>query len=305
MKLLQMTYLIALKEEGSFSGAAQKLYTSQPSVSSSIKELEEELGCMLVTRESRGVRFTEKGEAVLAQAEAIMAAVKKIKNIALEDDGLKYPVRLGTTPALANAMLWELNRQIEQDNPGLMMTMHTYTSVELLEKVKHQELDVAILLLCDLPISDIEEAVHQGFEFRHLFSDRLMVTCRQGHPLTELEEPTMEQVLEYPLVAFHDSMEEDVRRLLLEYRYSQRIIQINDLIGFRRFICNSDAIAVQTVTAMKNGNENLAEYQMVPLNVPRATWEVSVCMVYKKREFTRAEELVINALQANNWPDLE
>ena len=300
MKLLQMTYLIALREAGSFSAAAQKLYTSQPAVSSAIKELEEELGCTLLIRESRGVRFTEKGEAVLEQAEAIMAAVKKIEDVSGVDTGLKYPVRLGTTPAIANSILWEFNEKLERDNPGLMMTLQAYNSLELLDKVRHQEMDMAVLVTCDIPTATIEEATRQGFEFSTLFTQKLFIACRPGHPLTELSAPSVEDIMKYPFVTFHDMLEEEVRRLLAHNRYDQRIIQINDLIGLRRYICTTDAITSHTTMALKNGNDNLS-YRLVALDVPQATWDVAVALVYKKKEMSRAEKLVMEALRSLDW----
>jgi len=300
MKLLQMTYLICLKETGSFSAAAQKLYTSQPSVSNAVRELEEELGCALVLRESRGVRFTEKGEAVLAQAEAIQAAVKKIELLSGVDTGLKYPVRLGTTPAIANSLLWEFNEKLERENPGLMLSLQAYISETLLEKVRHQEMDMAVFPTCDIPTAALEEARRQGLAFRELFTEKLFMACRPGHPLTQLERPGVEDLLRYPLVTYHDRLEEEVRRLLERCRYSQRIIQINDLIGLRRYLCSTDAITSHTAMALKNGNDNLT-YQLVALDIPQTTWDVTVALVYREREFTGAEKLVMEALAGVDW----
>ena len=69
VKLRQFEFLCALKEYGSISRVAKELYTSQPAISISIKEMETELGYPILRRTNRGIQFTEHGEQILEQAE--------------------------------------------------------------------------------------------------------------------------------------------------------------------------------------------------------------------------------------------
>ena len=62
MTLQQMKYAITIAECGSMNEAAHKLYITQPSLSSMIKELEKKLGIVLFSRSNRGISITQEGE---------------------------------------------------------------------------------------------------------------------------------------------------------------------------------------------------------------------------------------------------
>ena len=72
MELKQLEYFTIVCEKGSFSQAAECLYTSQPNVSKVISSLEKELGRKLVERSSRGLRITPYGETVRDYAKVIL-----------------------------------------------------------------------------------------------------------------------------------------------------------------------------------------------------------------------------------------
>ena len=73
MTLQQLSYVIAISETGSFSRAAEKLYITQPSLTSAVKALEEELGIVLFNRSARGVTLTAEGLQFLPRAKQIDA----------------------------------------------------------------------------------------------------------------------------------------------------------------------------------------------------------------------------------------
>ena len=83
MELEQLRHFTAAAEAGSFSAAARSLYISHSTLCRSVSALEEELGVRLFERSSRDFRLTEAGEALLPQAQSLLAAAEKIK------DGMK------------------------------------------------------------------------------------------------------------------------------------------------------------------------------------------------------------------------
>ena len=68
MHLTQIEYLLAVYKYGSISKAAQELYTSQSTISSALKNLEEELNTTLFMRSKKGISFTAKGMSILQSA---------------------------------------------------------------------------------------------------------------------------------------------------------------------------------------------------------------------------------------------
>ena len=78
MKLQQLTEIIEIANTGSFSQAARNLYASQPSLSRSVKQLEEEVGFQIFERTSRGVIPTPRGQHLLDRARAISGECEDI-----------------------------------------------------------------------------------------------------------------------------------------------------------------------------------------------------------------------------------
>ena len=101
MNLNQFKYLLAIYQWGSITKAAQELFVAAPSVSSAMKELEEELGYSLMVRHRNGVTFTEQGEAavrIIREIESQIAQLKKLD--CLDGASLTGQVTLGGTPHL-------------------------------------------------------------------------------------------------------------------------------------------------------------------------------------------------------------
>jgi DNA-binding transcriptional LysR family regulator len=80
MELYQLKTFITVAEEGHLTRAAQRLNTSQPAVSAHIKNLEEELGIVLFTRTPKGMRLTEEGSVLKAQATQALCMIDNIRD---------------------------------------------------------------------------------------------------------------------------------------------------------------------------------------------------------------------------------
>ena len=83
MEFRTLHYFLTVAQERNITRAAEKLHMAQPPLTRQIKRLEEELGVRLFERSSRDFRLTEAGEALLPQAQSLLAAAEKIK------DGMK------------------------------------------------------------------------------------------------------------------------------------------------------------------------------------------------------------------------
>lgn len=82
VSLTQLEVLVAVVDAGGFSGAAKRLYMSQPSVSNHVRSLESSLGVQLVQRTSQGARSTPAGEAVVEQAREVLHLLRRIEHMA-------------------------------------------------------------------------------------------------------------------------------------------------------------------------------------------------------------------------------
>ncbi|MDX1375438.1 MAG: LysR family transcriptional regulator, partial [Burkholderiales bacterium] len=79
MRLTQIQQFLAVVDAGSIRGAARELGLSQPALTKSLRQLEDELGATLVTRSVRGAQATEFGRAFLARARAVSADLRRAR----------------------------------------------------------------------------------------------------------------------------------------------------------------------------------------------------------------------------------
>ena len=106
MELRELSAFVAVVEEGGMSAASRRLHVSQSALSQTVSALERELGVKLLERTSTGVRPTEAGTTLLAEARAVLAryhqAVRTMSDYGAESSGV---IRLGIPLELAPDVL--------------------------------------------------------------------------------------------------------------------------------------------------------------------------------------------------------
>lgn len=148
MNLRELQYLIAVDEERHFHKAAARCFVSQPTLSGQLKKLEQELGVLLVERNTRQVVMTEVGTAVTAQARKVMAEVKVFREIAESfHDSMAGELHAGLIPTVAPYLLPHIMSPINRQYPRLKLWLHEYQTTVLLDKLRCAELDFLILAL--------------------------------------------------------------------------------------------------------------------------------------------------------------
>lgn len=106
MELRELTAFVAVADDGGMSAASRRLHISQPALSQTVGALERQLGVKLLERSSTGVRPTEAGAALLAEARAILArhdqALRRMAEFTTEGGGV---LRLGVPMELPPELL--------------------------------------------------------------------------------------------------------------------------------------------------------------------------------------------------------
>src|SRR5215471_12751707 len=145
MELHQLSYLIAVADEGSFTRAAEKLLVSQPGVSAQVRRLERELGEELLDRSDRIVRPTSVGAAVLPYARAALAAADGARIAVSELTGLlrgRAAIGTVTSPGVDLAALLAA---FHNQHPMVEIALSSRDTDQLAAELLTGQLDVAIL----------------------------------------------------------------------------------------------------------------------------------------------------------------
>ena len=182
MTLTELRYVVAVAEARHFGHAAERCFVSQPSLSASVKNLEEELGVTLFERGKRGVFLTEAGEQIVAQARRALEEAERVKTVARQGrDPLKGVLRLGVIHTIAPYLLPDLVAALRRTAPGMPLDVEENTTATLDRMLRAGEVDAVILALpYDAPgietVPLYEEAFRAVAPARHELARRRTVS---------------------------------------------------------------------------------------------------------------------------------
>lgn len=198
MKLRQLQFFIAVAEELSFSRAAIKLHVAQPSLSTQIKVLEEEVGARLFERDKRhvsltpaGRRFQQRAISVLSMADSAKSEARSTARGQLGTIALGYTALSMFSTALPHAI-----RQFRRREPNVVMTLRELTSLEQLHELGERTLDVGVLRKVDV-------GAPKGITIVEWYRTPLVAAIPRDHPraasdLLSLNDLKDESFIMYP-----------------------------------------------------------------------------------------------------------
>jgi LysR family transcriptional regulator, hydrogen peroxide-inducible genes activator len=177
MNLRDLRYLVALAEHKHFGRAAEASFVSQPTLSTQIKKLEDELEVSLVERTPRKVLLTEVGKEIAQRARDVLTEVEQIKAIARRTrDPESGTVRLGIFPTLGPYLLPHVVPRIRVRFPRLELLLVEEKTEVVLRQLREGRLDAGILAL---PIHD--DQLHTEF----LFEEQFVLAVPEKHGLAK------------------------------------------------------------------------------------------------------------------------
>jgi DNA-binding transcriptional LysR family regulator len=199
MELRHLRYFVAVAEELSFSRAAERLHLAQPPLSSQIKSLESELGIRLFERSTRSVKLTPAGLVFLEEARAVLiAAERATQNVRKAEHGLIGALRIGILAPTATPRLARVLRSYRQKYPSVQFSLFELTSVEQLQRLRSDQLDVGLLRP---PISFPE------LDFLFLEESSMILAAPAGHRLARARRIEWVDFHNEPLVLIHPALQ--------------------------------------------------------------------------------------------------
>lgn len=145
MELRHLRYFAAVAEEQSFTKAADKLFTAQPSLSQQIKDLEEEVGVRLLDRSARQIQLTDEGRAFLPYAlqaiENAKLAIAAARQVAHQKNN---QIHIGLLNVAELKVLPLMLERLKQAIPNLQIHIQSLTCLEQIQRLKNAELDLSL-----------------------------------------------------------------------------------------------------------------------------------------------------------------
>ena len=196
MNLRDLKYLLALADHKHFGRAAAACFVSQPTLSTQIKKLEEELGVSLVERAPRKVMLTPAGRDAAERARRIVAEVEQMKEGARRSqDPEAGTVRLGLFPTLGPYLLPHVIPRIRERFPNLELLLVEEKSDVLQSRLHEGKLDAVLLAL---PVHD--DQLHSEF----LFEEPFLLAVPEQHPLAARDSLSLRELSQQKLLLLED-----------------------------------------------------------------------------------------------------
>lgn len=146
MDLRQLRYFIALAEELHFGRAAQKLHISQPPLSLSIRQMEEEVGGRLFDRNNRSVTLTVAGAVLYQEARKLLQQAHDVEEVTKRAvRGLAGRIRVGFVGAMLFRGLMEGVRDLQAARPDIEISLHEMNTGEQILAIEREQIDVGFI----------------------------------------------------------------------------------------------------------------------------------------------------------------
>ena len=179
MRLSQIRDFLAVVDAGSFRAAARGLNVSQPALTKSIRQLEQELGAVLVARSVRGAMPTEHGRAFLARARAVSADLRRAREEIAQLNGAREgSLAIGSAPGPALGLLPDALIRLRKRWPRAVIRVADISPLDVLPALRDGSLDLALSVrlgaLAELPTDCHAES---------LYLNEAVIIARRDHPL--------------------------------------------------------------------------------------------------------------------------
>lgn len=202
MTLQQIKYVIGIADSGSFNKASEKLFVSQPSLTSTIHDLEDELGIIIFNRTGRGISLTNDGIEFLASARQLYHNYENIIEKYGETGNIKKKFGISTQHySFAVKSFVEMVKDFNT-NEYEFAIRETKTK-ELIEDVATLKSEIGILYISDFNRKAITSILKsKELEFHHLIDCKAYVYIWKGHPLADKKEISLKMLENYPCLSF-------------------------------------------------------------------------------------------------------
>jgi DNA-binding transcriptional LysR family regulator len=196
LSLRQLLYFVTVAEEKHFRRAAERLHISQPPLTQRIQSMERDLGVQLFRRSGRHVELTEAGRMVLAEAQAALAQVERLREVARRaEKGETGNVRIGLTtsvpfiPAFTKA-----TKAFQHDYPAVVLNLSQTISSRAIDDIRQRKLDICLIRQVPVPVGMRQVTVAR---------DELMLVLPSGHPKANAEKIALDEVADERFIVYH------------------------------------------------------------------------------------------------------
>lgn len=266
MTLLQLKYIVKIVECGSMNEASHELFVSQPALSSSVKELERELGIEIFTRSSQGIALTVDGAEFLTYARQVLDQADLLEERYNSTKPRKQLCSVATQHYMfAVEAFVDMIRSI--DSNEYEFSLRETRTKNIINQVTSMRADLGLLYLSDYNKDVIGKMLREKhLEFHTLFRAKLHVFISRNNPLANRKKLTLEDLRPYPFIQYEQG--EDGSFFFTEEavwpQHPPKKINVTDRATILNFIIGLNGFTI--CTGIDNGDLNNEKIVTIPLD---------------------------------------
>ena len=191
---------LAVARLRSLTRAAEELFTSQPAITRTIKNLESELGTKLFARSKKGVELTREGQILYEHVESAFNLLEKgEQEIASSTSLTKGSLSIGTTITALDEFLFDYIERFRSSYPGIRLKLNTQSSDKTISALRQGSVDIAFVTTPFKLFPDIKQTKLKSFEN--------IVICGSEYKELQTGTHTLKELATYPFVYLSTAMQ--------------------------------------------------------------------------------------------------
>ena len=298
MDLLQLEHFLAVVDEGSFTRAAERVFRTQPAVSTSIKKLEEEIGCPLFVRDTMDLSLTCEGKALVESARRMLklrddtlGEIRKIRNLS------SGSLSIAAHESAAVYLLPKTLREYFKSYPDIRVGIQRRRLEDIPGSVLDREVDIGFVK---------ERPVAHGLSSVLVHMDTMVLIASPRHPLARRKPVTMADLSGEPFILHHHCA--TTERMILRMFETQNIrcniaAELWSFENIKEFVMNDVGLAIiPGICAMHELRAGtLARLQLHDWNLERETF-----MIFRNQGYLSesSRQFIRMMKQARTLPDV-
>lgn len=227
MELRHLRYFIAVAETENVSRAALKLHVSQPALSRQIRDLEDEIGFLLLERTAKSVSLTDAGRVFLTEARAVVQladeAVKKARAVATNG---RSELHVGYSPTPTARILPPTLRLFQAAMPNVRVKLHDLSNLENMAGLSEGNLQLAFIMRTR------KDSALRNLRFEELTRDSARLAVSPKHPLARRNTVSLADAAREPFIVYsrkeYPDYHESLEAVFASVKTKLRIVEEHD-----------------------------------------------------------------------------
>jgi DNA-binding transcriptional LysR family regulator len=274
MDFRQLNSFLAISKLQSFTGAASTLGYAQSTITTQIKQLEEELGVKLFDRIGKNVTLTHEGKKLLPYAKQMLKLSQDIKNVVFNDDSPSGTLTIGAAESLCVLRLPEILKEYRKLFPEVEVSLKFGSCADFRHYLKDNIIDVAFSLGRKIDSEDFISEVE--------FDETMLLLAYPGHPLIDKKEIFPKDIENEPLILTEIgcSYRASFENILNEYNVKENLVlETGSVQAIKQFTMSGLGITLLPKVAVE---DEIKSGKLIPLNWVGPSFGVISQVIYHK-----------------------